>query len=223
MEHYEDIIETPDAAEPFDAAGRLPLERVLLPESFATEPGLIDFRQLFGNNLPVEVEIGSGKGTFLVQRARTRPEANFLGIEWARAFCKYAADRMCRWGLQNVRMLRADAEIVFAHRIPDNSLQRLHIYFPDPWPKSRYLRRRLIKPGFVALAHRKLRIGGQLAVVTDHMHYARQMAWVILNQPGFATAPFPRTGETERVGTNFERKYIAQGRQFFSLAVMKWR
>jgi len=205
---------------------RLPLDAVLVPDAFAHENSLIDFTRLFGNTCPIEIEIGSGKGTFLVHRARARPDLNFLGIEWARKYCIGAADRMCRWGLSNVRMLRADAAALFRKRVPDNSLQRLHIYFPDPWPKTRQRKRRIIRPPFVHLVYTKLKIGGQLAVVTDHRNYARQMAWVIFAHKGFATVPFPRTHGAqagEVVGTNFERKYIAQGRRFFSLAVMKWR
>jgi tRNA (guanine-N7-)-methyltransferase len=102
----------------------------------------------------------------------------------------------------------------------------VHIYFPDPWPKLRHHKRRLIQPRFVGILHRALRIGGEVAIVTDHRDYARQIEWVVLNQRGFATVPFPRTygaEENERVGTNFERKYIAQGRRFYDLAVMKWR
>jgi tRNA (guanine-N7-)-methyltransferase len=204
----------------------LPPQAVLLPESFADEPGQIDFAALFGNRGPVEIEIGSGKGTFLVHRAAARPEVNFLGIEWARAYCIYAADRMCRRGLSNVRMLRADAQALFAQRVPDNSLMRVHIYFPDPWPRSRHQKRRLIKPSFVRILHAKLRIGGELVAITDHQNYARQIEWSILGQRGFAIVGLPRTHgaqEDELVGTNFERKYILQGRRFYDLAVMKWR
>lgn len=205
---------------------RLEADDILLAESFANEEGFIDFAELFGNRRPVEIEIGSGKGTFLVHRAKARPELNFIGIEWARKYCHHAADRIARWGLGNVCMLRAEAAAFFGKRVADDSLQRVHIYFPDPWPKTRHVKRRIIQPPFVDLLYRKLRLGGQLVVVTDHRDYARQMAWVILNQPNFATVPFPRThgaNEGEVVGTNFERKYIAQGRSFFSLAVMKWR
>ena len=205
---------------------RISLDATLLDESFARLVGLIDFTELFGNRRPVEIEIGPGKGTFLVHRAKARPDVNFLGIEWARQYCLASADRACRWGLGNVRMLRADAAAFFARRVPDNSLQRVHIYFPDPWPKRRHLKRRLIQPPFIGLLHTKLRIGGQLAVVTDHRHYAWQIAWGMLSQLGFATVPFPRTHSAqpgEMLGTNFERKYIAQRRRFFPLAVMKWR
>lgn len=204
----------------------LPLEAVLLPESFADQPGTVDFVVLFGNANPVEVEIGSGKGTFLVHRAKARPDVNFLGIEWARAYCLHTADRMCRWGLSNVRMLRADAEMLFRQRLPENSLQRVHIYFPDPWPRLRHHKRRLIKPAFIQILHDRLCLGGELAIVTDHRDYARQIRWVVLAQRGFATVPFPKTHGAEAnelVGTNFERKYIAQDRGFYDLAVMKWR
>ncbi len=215
-----------DPHNPTDARRKLDLDDILLPSALAYEDGPIDFAALFGNTRPVELEIGSGKGTFLLHRARARPEVNFLGIEWANAYCHLAADRMARWGLSNVRMLRADAAAFVRKRIPDHSLQRIHIYFPDPWPKQRHRKRRLLQRPFVELIYHKLCIGGQLAVVTDHRNYARQIAWVIFGQRGFATVPLPRmhgAADGEVVGTNFERKYIAQGRQVFALAVMKWR
>ncbi|MFW6145887.1 MAG: tRNA (guanosine(46)-N7)-methyltransferase TrmB [Planctomycetota bacterium] len=217
---------TTDSHNPTDKPRTLDLDDILLPNAFAYEDRPVDFSALFGNTRPVELEIGSGKGTFLVHRAKARPEVNFLGIEWANQYCRLAADRMARWGVRNVRMLRADAAAFARKRIPDNSLQRVHIYFPDPWPKTRHKKRRIVQPPFVEVIHRKLRVGGQLVVVTDHRGYARQMAWVIFGQPGFATVPFPRTHgaeDGEVVGTNFERKYIAQGRRFFALAVMKWQ
>lgn len=202
------------------------LDDILLPESFARNDHPVDWADLFGNQRPVEFEIGSGKGTFLVHRAAARPEVNFLGIEWARQYCRYAADRMRRWGLPNVRMLRADAAELFRRRVPEKSLSKVHIYFPDPWPKSKHRKRRIIQPSFVNLIRCKLRIGGTLAVVTDHRDYARQMAWVILSEPGWSVIPFPHTHGAESgevVGTNFERKYIAEGRRFFSLAVLRCR
>jgi tRNA (guanine-N7-)-methyltransferase len=216
----------PNSPQAADRPPPVPLETVLLPEDFGNQSGLVDFAALFGNAHPVEIEIGSGRGTFLVHRARARPDLNFIGIEWSREFWLHAADRMARWGLSNVRLLRTDAEVFFRKRVPDDSLLRVHIYFPDPWPKLRQKKRRLIKPGFIATVHRKLRVGGELALVTDHRDYARQIEWVVLAQRGLATVPFPRTHgaqEDELVGSNFERKYIAQGRRFYDLAVMKWR
>ena len=196
---------------------------VLLDES-AAAGGLIDFAGVFGNKAPVEMEIGTGKGTFLLERATQRPELNFLGVEWAKVYCHYSADRFRRAGLQNVRMLRTDAMPFLTNCIADNSILRLHVYFPDPWPKKRHRCRRLIQPGFVKQARRILMPGGQLIVVTDHMDYFEQIRRVMRDAPGLASTPLPRMSDKsgEIVGTNFERKYIAQGRAFYGLAAMKY-
>ncbi|MFA6133278.1 MAG: tRNA (guanosine(46)-N7)-methyltransferase TrmB [Phycisphaerae bacterium] len=201
---------------------RLDGSGVLLDEAVARGP--VDLAAMFGNDHPVEIEIGTGKGTFLAARAAARPEINFLGIEWARAYCLYAADRFRRAGLANVRMLHTDAGEFFPASLADESLLRIHVYFPDPWPKRRHHRRRLIQPPFLAQARRTLRIGGQLVVVTDHLDYFFQMQRVLLEAPGFVSVPMPKMSDRdgELVGTNFERKYIAQGRPFYSAALMKY-
>ncbi|NQU76587.1 MAG: tRNA (guanosine(46)-N7)-methyltransferase TrmB, partial [Planctomycetes bacterium] len=137
-----------------------PLESILLNEDLVARQQPINFATLFSNPRPVEIEIGSGKGTFLLYRAKARSDLNFLGLEWARHYSQYSADRMFRWGLQNVRILRADAAAFLHCCVSDNSLHRVHIYFPDPWPKTRHLKRRLIRSAFIALVHKKLRVGG---------------------------------------------------------------
>jgi len=195
---------------------------VLLEESAAMQP--VDFGQVFGNARPVEIEIGTGKGTFLLARAASRPEINFLGIEYARPYCLYAADRFRRHGLSNVRMVHTDASHFVKVCVPDRSLWRLHVYFPDPWPKRRHHRRRLIQPAFVAEVRRVLQIGGQFLVVTDHLGYFEQIRRILLNAPGLAPVSMPRMTDAEgrRVGTNFERKYIAQGRALFAAARLQY-
>jgi tRNA (guanine-N7-)-methyltransferase len=195
---------------------------VLLDKSVAR--GRVDPRGFFDNDRPVELEIGTGKGTFLLARAAARPDLNFIGIEWARAYCIYAADRFRRAGLTNVRMLRADAAAFVKDCLPDRSIFRLHVYFPDPWPKRRHHRRRLIQPGFVEQARRILQSGGQLLVVTDHLGYFRHIRGVLLGAAGFVRTPMPKPAgqDHELVGTNFERKYIAQGRSFHSIALMRY-
>jgi tRNA (guanine-N7-)-methyltransferase len=196
---------------------------VLLPDSAATT-GPLDFRGLFGNARPVEVEIGCGKGTFILARAAGRPDVNFLGIEWARSYCEYTADRVRRAGLRNVRMLSGDAAEFFPIGISDASLWRLHVYFPDPWPKKKHHRRRLIRPSFMEQIRRVLRPGGQLLVVTDHRGYFTSIRGIMQEAQGFMPIEFPKMtgGEEELVGTNFEKKYIAQGRPFFAVALMRY-
>jgi len=206
-------------------SGKWDTAGVLLDEQIVRQAGCVDFAALFGNTRPVEVEIGTGKGTFLVARARQRPEVNFLGIEWARAYAMYSADRFKRHGLENVRMLRADATEFFRKKLADRSIGRLHIYFPDPWPKTKHHRRRLIQAAFIEEARRVLVIGGQLIIVTDHQDYFRQIQAVMRSARGWATTPFPKLGggDGELVGTNFERKYIAQGRPFYWLARLRYQ
>jgi tRNA (guanine-N7-)-methyltransferase len=187
-------------------------------------PPLLDLPAIFGNSRPIEVEIGTGKGTFLLARATARPEMNFLGVEWARAYAIYAADRFRRAGLTNVRMLRCDAEHLFKLCLADRSLWRVHIYFPDPWPKHKHHHRRLIQRAFVEQVRRTLLPGGQLIIVTDHQEYFRHIQTVVSQVGGLAAASMPRLAdrEGEVVGTNFERKYIAQGRPFYKLARLRY-
>ena len=187
-------------------------------------PKPLVWRELFGNDHPVEMEIGMGKGTFLTEQAKARPEANFFGIEWARWYWRYASDRMRRHGCTNARTVRAEANFFVTEFVQDASLSVLHIYFPDPWPKARHHKRRLIQEPFMRQAERVLaNDGGRLQVVTDHQEYFEQIEAVVkgsaltvidYNRPGSA-------GEGEFVGTNFERKYRREGRPFYAIAARK--
>ncbi|MCE2968175.1 MAG: tRNA (guanosine(46)-N7)-methyltransferase TrmB [Phycisphaerales bacterium] len=204
----------------------LPAEAIpALPDNLLQSPlaGVIDIRAWFPNPAaPLELEIGSGKGTFLLQQASRQPETNFLGIEYAREFCVYAADRIRRANLPNVRMLCLDASEFVHWRVPSASLTALHLYFPDPWPKNRHHRRRMIQDRFLADCQRILIPRGELRVVTDHAPYWAWMRehfdrWTAPAVPAespsgrpfieveFKSPPSARDGEM--VGTNFERKY----------------
>lgn len=183
----------------------------------------IDWAALFGNANPVELEIGNGKGTFITEQARARPETNFLGIEWARWFWRYASDRLRRHGCLNARTVRAEAMYFLTEFVPDASLRVIHIYFPDPWPKKRHHKRRLIQEPFLRQVERVLEPGGRLQIVTDHLDYFEQIEQVVrasklqvvdYNRPGSA-------GDGEFVGTNFERKYAREGRPFYAIAAVK--
>src|SRR5579859_832614 len=139
----------------------------------------VDWARVFGNGNPVEMEIGMGKGTFITEQAKARPEVNFLGIEWARWYWRYASDRLRRNKCLNARTVRAEAGFFLAEYVKDASLSVLHIYFPDPWPKARHRKRRLIQEPFVRQVERVLRQGGRLQVVTDHQDYFEQIEAVV--------------------------------------------
>lgn len=200
----------------WDAAG------ILLDEGIAR--GRVDLAEIFGNSRPVELEIGTGKGTFLLGRAPVRPGLNFLGIDYARAYCLYAADRLRRAGLANVRMIHCDAAHFFKVCLCDRSLWRVHVYFPDPWPKRRHHHRRLIQRPFVQQVRRVLVPGGQMIIVTDHLEYFRCIRAAVEAVPGLAAVPMPQWSDRDGrlVGTNFQRKYTAQGRAFYRLVRMRY-
>ena len=110
------------------------------------DSGPFDPRDWFGHpDRRFELEIGSGKGTFLVQQSVLEPETNFLGIEWAGEFCRYAADRIRRHEMKNVRMLHTDATEFIRYWCPDGIADVIHLYFSDPWPKSRHHKRRVLR------------------------------------------------------------------------------
>lgn len=183
----------------------------------------LNLSQLFGNDHPVELEIGIGKGTFITQQALARPEVNFLGVEYARWFWRYASDRLRRNGCLNARTVRAEALYFLTEFVPDSSLAVLHVYFPDPWPKKRHHKRRLVQEPFMAQALRVLGAGGRLQVVTDHLDYYEQIERLVKASP-LEVVDYTRpgsAGQGEFVGTNFERKYRREGRPFYALAAAK--
>jgi tRNA (guanine-N7-)-methyltransferase len=188
-----------------------------------TLPKPLDWAALFGNGHPVELEIGMGKGTFLTEAARAHPETNFFGIEWARWFWRYASDRLRRHNCLNARTVRAEAGFFIREFVRDGSLSVLHVYFPDPWPKKRHNKRRLIQPPFLKEVERILMPGGRLQVVTDHQNYFEQIEAVVKGS-NLSVVEYNRPGqaaEGEFVGTNFERKYRREGRPFYALAAVK--
>lgn len=187
-------------------------------------PKPLKWAEVYGNDHPVELEIGMGKGTFLTEQAKGRPDVNFFGIEWARWFWRYASDRMRRHGCLNARTVRAEANFFLTEYVPSNSLSVLHIYFPDPWPKARHHKRRLIQPAFMPLVQRVLVAGGRLQVVTDHQGYWEENIEPTVRGSGLSVVDYNRpgsAGEGEFVGTNFERKYRREGRPFYAIAAVK--
>lgn len=182
--------------------------------------------RLFGNERPVEVEIGTGKAAFLLRRAQAHPERSFLGMEWANEFYRFAVDRMRRWGVPNVRLLRTDAAHFIRVVCPPASISALHVYHPDPWPKKRHHKRRLFQAAFVDAAVRCLVPGGHWAVQTDHAEYFEVIVPLLRAHPELVEVPFddPEFGvEAARVATNFEIKYLREGRKMYQIAMKRRR
>jgi tRNA (guanine-N7-)-methyltransferase len=208
----------------------------LKPEDLCGE---IDFNQVFGRSRPLHVEVGTGKATFLLSQAVAHPDINFLGIERANKYYRYAVDRIGRWarakpwtgssppsaGLTNVRIIRIDAATFLADCVPSDSVDCFHIYFPDPWPKRRHHKRRFFCPANLENLIRCLKTGGILRIATDHAEYFEQIQALIagqserLEQLEFIPAAGTESGEL--TGTNYERKYIKDKRQIYTFAVRK--
>jgi tRNA (guanine-N7-)-methyltransferase len=165
---------------------------------------------VFGSPGPVEIEIGSGKGTFLIESAEARPGHRFLSIEWALPYAEHVRDRVRRRGLENVRVARADASRFLGEHVRPGSVRAIHVYFPDPWPKKRHHKRRLMQPGFVSAAAEALEEAGELRFVTDHEEYFEEARAALAAEPSLEEAPVPEEEMTDL--TNYERKYRAEGR-----------
>ena len=173
----------------------------------------------------MHIEIGAGKGTFVLSQAKAQPDDNFLAIEWAGRYYRHAVDRIGRWGLTNVRVIRTDAAVFLADSVPDDSVDCFHVYFPDPWHKKRHNKRRFICPANLQNIIRCLKTGGQLRIATDHADYFEKIKTTLasrneeLEEIDFIRPAAAQAGEY--VGTNFERKYIKDRRQISTIAVRK--
>jgi len=194
----------------------------LRPDELA---GSVDFEQIFGRKGPVHIEIGSGKGTFLLGQARQSPQINFLGIEWANKYCRFAVDRIGRWGLTNVRIIRTDATWFLSEHVGDSSVDCFHVYFPDPWPKKRHHKRRFISAPNMSQMLRCLKVGGQIRIATDHADYFKQIEQVVQSySQSFEAIEFTPAADAEEgelTGTNYERKYIKDKRDIYTIAIRK--
>ena len=178
----------------------------------------LDLQQWFGNDHPVILEIGSGKGRFLIGTATERPDLNLIGIEKALHYHRLIRDRVLKRNLTNVRLINHDAFLVLRDMIPDASIAEVHIYFPDPWPRKKEQKRRIIRAEVLEEIRRVLVPGGMAIYVTDHREYFEVAAPLI--ESGFRSERrIPGPDDPPR--TNYEAKYRAEGRPIYE--VRFWR
>ncbi len=171
----------------------------------------------FGRTAPLVLEIGSGTGESTAEQAAAAPETDHLAVEVFEPGLAQLLMRIEDAGLANLLLLRGDAVDLLRERVPSDTLHAIRVYFPDPWPKRRHHKRRLVQPGFVALAASRLAPGGTLHLATDWADYAVHMRLACLNEPLLELTSAADDGFTPRPQwrpvTKFERRARAEGRE----------
>lgn len=199
-----------------DLPARTPIDAA--PFTIAMPQSPVSWVELFGNSHPVELEVGSGKGLFLLNEARANPDRNYLGIEMAKKYAYQGAKRLAKANLTNTRMLPDDARKFLHDFVPRASLAAVHIYFPDPWWKTRHRKRRVFCESFVSDVSNSLPAGGEFHIATDVDEYFGVMMELMADRHDFIAMPRPEPKAPEHdldYLTNFERKYRIEGRQIY--------
>jgi tRNA (guanine-N7-)-methyltransferase len=211
----------PEDAPPGGRSGAgSPAQALIIAEARSLAP----LPEIFGNENPVEVEIGCGKAKFLIARAVEFPQVNFLGIDVVWKWMKFAVERSEKRGLGNIKFLRADAREAVAHGIRPGSVSIFHIYFPDPWPKRRHRKRRIVTGGFLRALHERLTDVGLIELATDHDDYYLHMRNAIAQSGIEWRGVRSVTGDRlfgAAVHTNYEIKYAHAGRPLHYIELEK--
>ncbi len=169
----------------------------------------LDLGEIFPKSQPLEVELGCGDATFLASYAQKHPQKNFIGVERLLGRIQKLDRKGRRARLTNLRGVRIESAYFLQYLLPPNSASALHIYFPDPWPKKKHRRHRLINEHFPALAHAALASGGIVYLRTDDADYFSQMTEVFNASKEFQKIETP--GELSEMLTDFERDFNARG------------
>ena len=176
------------------------------------------FAAIFENDRPVEIDLGFGSGRFLVEAACQYPERNFFGVERLLGRVRKTLRSASRLGLTNVRVLRLEIDYTVRFLLSPGSVSRLHLSFPDPWPKRRHSRRRLVDEGFLAASASALAIGGELWIKTDHADYFQRITKAVNSQKDlFVCVPWSE----EYPRTDFEETYRSQNISIYQLRLRK--
>lgn len=169
----------------------------------------LDLNDLFPSTQPLEIELGSGDGSFLLRYAAQHPERNFIGVERLNGRIRKLDRKGRRIGLRNLRGIRIESIYLLEYLVPEASTEALHVYFPDPWPKKKHRKNRIINQRFPALAQRVLRPGGRVHLRTDDEDYFLQMQAVFTEATVFVREETP--ADLLGVPTDFEAEFAAQG------------
>lgn len=192
---------------------------------YCLDPGVkYDFVQVFGRHAPLVFEIGFGNGESLAQMAADNPELDFIGIEVHRPGVGHLLLKLAQLNLTNVRIYCHDAIDILEQHIADNSLTGIHLFFPDPWPKKKHHKRRIVRASFVKLVLKKLKTGGYFHAATDWQNYAESMLKELYAEKGLINAS--KTNDycerpSYRPLTKFERRGMRLGHDVRDLIFFK--
>ena len=188
------------------SARSTPLSSLIhLPASFFER---FELAQLFSKPQTLEVELGSGDGSFIAQYAQAHPERNFLGVERLLGRLRKIDRKGQRAGLTNLRVVRVEASYLLEYLLPRGCVSAIHVYFPDPWPKRKHRQNRLVNQRFTELAKQSLAPGGVVHLRTDDLDYFAQMRAVFAENPAFQPVETP--AELSALTTDFERDFQAR-------------
>lgn len=182
------------------------LDRLTLP---------LGWSEVFGRETTTEVEIGSGKGKFLLELAQLHPERSFLAIERAAKYHRMCCERAARRGIENVRLIRTTAEDLLFRLLAPGSVDMLYVLFPDPWPKKRHNKRRLFTPDVVSAMVVALKPGGRLLVKSDHQGYAEVISEVLGSNELLRAIDAEEAFDGLPL-SGFESKYVVEGRRVYA-------
>lgn len=169
----------------------------------------LDIDKIFPFKKPLEVELGAGDGTFIVQYAKLNPQHNFIAVERLLGRARKVEKKALRAGLENIRIIRIEAGYFVQYLLPERSVFKMHIYFPDPWPKPKHAKNRLIQPPFLEALSKIMAPEGEIYLRTDSQAYYEQMIEVFGNSPDFKKIETPES--LKMIKTDFEQEFLAQG------------
>lgn len=193
----------------------LPGEIELIPANYFAP---LDLAEVFPRPAPVEVDLGCGDGTFLVALAEGFPERNFLGIEKLFGRVESACRKGKQRGLRNLRILRIESSYAIQYLLPPASVSVVHLLFPDPWPKKRHHRRRIVTPAFLTTVHRLLVDDGRLRIATDQEDYFSAIR-ALVGPMQFVEETVSPEGNFPL--TKFEKRFLARGAPIYRLELRR--